>query len=453
LALLVGPASGPLAGAEAERWTLSVTLRQTLSDNVFLTPERSREAITGGTLSLSYGRIKGGSSFSAGGWLGGQHFYRFGTYDRAQFGLNTSARIALAPRARLRLGAGYTNGLNVESLRSSRLGLPQVTVQSGSASVGLDYTLGAGTSADLGLDGAGIVYRAKLLVDSSQLPGDTFVPADAVAAGPPPGINMGPPSAPDETLQVLGLLTAEGLQTLNLDFATWRASLGLAHEFSPRTRISVGGDYRRTYEKPRTFSEGEQVGGQVALRQVLDSSANVALAYGYQENRFGIRLRTHSFTAQVEKAIGKKVRLDATLGSSYLQGPERASSSWTAVGGGGLSAQFRRSWLALRYTRSRYQGLIVGRSQIADLAYANLTHAVGRRVSIAGYGYYRDARDPLDPRFSFRTTLGGASLGVGIKQRTSAGVSYSYLRYDPRSSPAVQRSVLSMFLSYARQMK
>lgn len=420
---------------------------------MFLTADRSREAITGGTLSLSYGQLKGGSSFSAGGWVGGQHFYNFSTYDRAQFGLNTSARVALAPRARLRLGAGYANGLNVESLRTSRLGLPQITVQSGSASIGLNHMLGPGTSTDLGLDATGILYRAKLPVDSSQLPGDTFVPADALAAAPPPAINMGPPSAPDETLQVLGLLTAEGLQTLSLDFATWRASLGLAHDFSPRTRISVGGDYRRTYQKPRTFSQGEQVDGQAALREVLGSGANLSLAYGYQENRFGIRLRTHSFTTQVEKEIGKKVRLDASLGGSYLQGPDAASSSWTAIGGGGLSARLRRGWLALRYTRSRYQGLIVGRSQIADLAYANLTHAIGRRVSLSGYGYYRDARDPLDPRFSFTTTLAGASLGVAIKQRTSAGLNYSYLRFDPRTSPAIHRSMVSVSLSYLRQMK
>jgi len=430
-----------------------VTLRETVTDNVLLTADSAREAITGGTLSLSYGRLKGGSLFSAGGWVGGQQFYRFSSYSQAQFGLSTSAQLALAPRARLRLGAGYTNGLNVESLRASRLGLPQITVQSGSASMGLNYMLGPATSADLGLDATGIAYRAKLLVDSSQLPGDALVPADSVAAAPPPGINMGPPAAADETLQVLGILTAEGLQTLRLDFATWRASLGLAHDFSPRTRVSVGGDYRRTYQKPRDFSEGEQAGGQVALREALDGSAKLSLAYGYQENRFGIRLRTHSFTAQVDKEIGKKVRLDASLGSSYLQGPDRASSSWTAIGGAGLSARLKRTSFAIRYARTRYQGLIVGRSQVADVAYANVTHAVGRRVSLAGYGSYRDARDPLDPGFSFRTVLAGASLGVGIKQRTSAGLNYSYLRFDPRSSPAVHRSMLSMFLSYVRQMK
>jgi hypothetical protein len=453
VALLLAPTTPSLAQVEASRWTLLASLRETLTDNLFLTDDSQWEAITGGSLSLSYAHVRGGSSFAATGWLGGQLFNRFGTYSGTQFGLNAGARFALSPRARLRVGTGYANGLNLESLRASRVGLPQIDVESGSVSAGLNYALTPSTTADLSLDASGIRYRAQLLVDTSRLPGDTLVPVTVFAPAPQSGLEVSLPVVPDETLQTLGLLTAEGLATLSFDFGTWRAGAALAHDFSPRTRVTIGGDYRRTYLRPETFSAGDQIGSVVTLREVLDRTASLSLSYAYQDNRFGIQVKSHAFTAQADAEIDQNVRFDASFGGSYLDGPNDTTTGWTLIGGVGLSARLKRTSVVARYTRTRYQGLIVARSQVTDLVFAGVGQTLARRVFVSAYGYYRDGRDQLDPRYSNATALVGAALGVRIKQRTRADLSFTFLRFHTAAFTAARRSTLSLSLSYARQMK
>ena len=426
-------------------------------DNLFLLSAQKRsEAITDASVGLSYAHIDGSSSLSASGWLSAKRFNRLSTLSGPKFGLSTAARLGPGPRARLRLGGSLSNGLNFASLGSVQIGLPQIELQSGSASAGFTYRLAPDTSFDASLDASGIRYRADLLIDTSRLLADSFIPPDELPATPLSGLeglDVNPPLTVDAGSLALGLLAAEGVRTLRLDFANWRAGAGISHEFSPRTRLTIGGGYRRTYQNPHTFSEGDQNEAQLALRQIMSSSANVSLSYSYQENRFGITVRTHAFTAQAEKQLGTKVRLNASVGESYLDGPDDATSGWTLIGGAGLSARLKRSTFSTNYTRSRYQALISGRSEITDVFYASLAHRISRRVSISGLGYYRDARDQLDLRYSYATTMLSASLGVQIKRRTTAGASYNFQRFHTRNAPSAHRSMVSLYLSYARALK
>lgn len=449
--LVLAGAGRARAQVEAERWTFSGSLRQTLTDNVFLAaPEGPAESISGATLTLAYGRVGRRSSFAALGWLSGSLYHRFDAYDGAQFGLGASGQIGLTRRARLRLGAAFADGLNLEALYASRVGLPQLEVRSGSVTTGFTYELAPDTSADASFDATWIRYRAGRTVDSSGLPADASVPPDVLAPLLPATPEAGLPRAPDESLRALGLLAAEGIETTGFDYQTWRAGLGLTHGFSLRTRGTAGFGYRRTYQQPDVFADGDQLEAQAALQRVLDTTASLSLSYGYQDNRFRLGVRTHSFVAQGDKEFGKKVKVDASIGASYLDGPDDATSGWTLLGGGGVSMRLKRGLVAARYTRTRYQGLISGRNQITDVLYASFGHTFSRRLFFAAYGYYRDARDQLGTGYSYDAVLVGASLGLRIKQRSSAGVSYGFLRFRNRPLPAAERSVVSLFLAYSR---
>jgi hypothetical protein len=417
--------------------------------------ESPSEAITDASVGLSYARMDGSSSLSASGWLSARRFNQVSFYSGPQFGLSASSRLG-PPRARLRLTGSLTNGLNFASLGSAQIGLPQTELQSASASAGFTYRLAPDTSFDASLDGSGIRYRADILLDTTRLLADSFVPPEELPGASPSsleGLDVNTPLIVDAGSLALSLLAAEGLRTLRLDFANWRAGAGISHEFSPRTRVTVGGGYRRTYQNPHTFSEGDQSEAQLALREVLSTSANLSLSYSYQENRFGITVRTHAFTAQAEKQLGTKVRLIGSLGESYLDGPGDATSGWTLIGGAGLSARLKRTTFSTNYTRTRYQGLISGRSEINDVFYASLAHTIGRRVSVSGLGYYRDARSDLDRGYSYATTMLSASFGVRIKRRTTAGASYNFQRFQTRNTPSAERSVVSLYVSYARAFK
>jgi len=191
----------------------------------------------------------------------------------------------------------------------------------------------------------------------------------------------------------------------------------------------------------------------VALSQVIDPTANLSLSYGFQGSRIGSSVGTHAFTAQVDKQLGTKLRVDASIGPSYLDGPDRASSGWTLIGGAGLTARFRHSRFSARYTRSRYQGYITGRSEVSDDVYASLGQMIGKRVTVSGYAYYRNAQDRLQSQYYYGTTTAGASLGVRIKRRTNAGVSYSLLHFRTQNVPSASRSMISLYIRYSRALK
>ena len=114
------------------------------------------------------------------------------------------------------------------------------------------------------------------------------------------------------------------------------------------------------------------------------------------------------------------MKVDVSLGGSYLDSADPALSGWTVVGGAGVSVRRDRSQLAARYERSRYQALVLGRNQTVDLVYASFGRTLTRRLYLAGYGYYRNAHDPVNDIYSYDSaTAGSLPLGQDQEARRS----------------------------------
>ena len=453
-ALLLGLAAADSpAQVEVERWVFSATLRETLTDNLFLiAPDGPGESITGATLSLAWNRTDDASLLSAFGWANGSLYDRYDAYNGAQWGFGLHGQRDFTRRARGRGSLAYADGLNLERLYSGRVGLPQLDIKTGVATAGFSYELAPGTTASASFDATGIRYRTDTLLSTARLPADGLTPPDVlVPLDPdrPPGV----PEPPDATLDALALLASESLRVLRLDYWTWRAGAGLQHGFSPRTSATLGLGLRRTGQEPEEFAVGDQLELTAGLRHVVDSGASVSFAYDYQDNRFDTRTRTHSFVGQAGKEFSSRVTGDVSLGASYLDAGSPFVSGWTLVGGAGLSVRLKRTFFAFRYSRSRYQALVLGRNQTVDLLYASLGRTLSRRVYLAVYGYYRDARDAVSDLYSYETEVVGATLGVRIGKRGSAGVSYDFRHFHTRGIPGADRSTVSFFVGYARAFK
>jgi len=451
--LLLLAATPSPAQVEAQRWVFSATLRETLTDNLFLiAPEGPGEAITGGTLSLTWSRIEKRYSLSALGWVNGQIYDRYDAYNGVTFGLGVYGQRDFTPETRGRLSVSYADGLNLGALYSSRVGLPQLDVKTGYADAGLSYELSPGTSLSGSFDATGIRYRSDALLSTARLPADSLVPPDVQAPlDPVPAPDV--PSAPDASLEALDILALESLRVLRLDYWTWRAGAGLAHEFSPATRVNVGLGFRRTGQEPRTFADGDQVEAQLGLQHTIDTGADLSFTYGYQDNRFDPRLRTHTLVGGVAKELNAKVKFDVSLGGSYLDSADPVVSGWTFVGGAGVSMRFDRVRFAARYERSRYQALVLGRNQTIDLVYASFGRVLTRRVYLAAYGYYRSARDPLGDLYSYDSATAGAYLTARIKRRGSVGLIYSFQHFGTPGLPSADRSLVSVSVGYTRTAK
>ena len=442
-----------MAQVQAERWVFSGTLRETLTDNLFfVAPDSPGESITGGTLSATYVHVHDQESLTAFGWANGQVYNRYGSYSGVMFGLGASGRHAFAPRARGWASVSYADGLNLEALYSGRVGLPQLDVKSGLAAAGLSYEFNPGTSVSTSFDATDIRYRTQTLLNTARLPADSLTPPDVRAPlnpGPAPDV----PAAPDASLEALGILASQSLRVSRLDYWAWHAGVGLVHGISPKTRVTLDLGYRRTGQEPRTFAEGDQLEAQVGLRRALDAGANLSFNYTYQDNRFNPEVRTHSFGGQAEKELNSKVKGDVSLGASYLDSVDPLVSGWTFVGGAGVAGRLKRAFFAARYSRSRYQALVLGRNQVVDFVYASLGWTASRRVYLGVYGYYRNSRDPVDDLFSYDTGAVGVSLGARLGKRGSAGLSYDFRHFQTGSFPGADRSVLSFSLSYSRTVK
>jgi len=458
LLLLAGAGGSSTAQvpAESESWVFSGTLRQAFTDNLFLvgSDDAPTEAISGATVGLTYARVRRRTSFSALGWLNGSVYHRFSSYDGLQFGLGLSGEAGLERRARLRYRASYSDGLNLESLYASRVGFPQVDVKSFSVSTGLTYSVTPDTFGNLSFDASALRYRTELRSVSSRLPGDLLAPSDVLEPLRPPEGDTGLPPASDGSLQVLGELAAEGILVAALDYRSWRAGAGIGHAFSPETRLNLDLGYRRSYADSGAggVPDGQLLVGAVGLTQALAPTANLSLGYTFQDARYGTDIRTHSLTTRATKAFGKTLQGDLSLGASSFEGPADATSGWDLIGGAGVTVQLKRTSIALRWGRTRYQGVIVGRSLLTDDAHFSLGHAFGRKVFGSVYGSYRNARDGHG-LYSYDEVLAGTSITVRIERRWHIGGSYSYSRFSRGAVSAANRSVFSVSLGHTRLMR
>jgi len=320
------------------------------------------------------------------------------------------------------------------------------------ATTGFSYELRPGTTGSASFDATGMRYRADTLLSSARFPGEGLTPPD-VLVPLDPDRPRDLPDLPDATFDVLALLSSQSVRVLRLDYWTWRAGAGLEHAFSSRTDGTLGVGYRRTGQEPETFPEGEQLEATAGLRHLLDSDWTLSFAYAYQDNRFDPGTRTHTFLGRVGKEFSPRVAGDLSLGASYLDSPIPSVSGWTLVGGAGLSIRRKRTFFAFRYEHSRYQALVLGRTQTADLLYASFGRTLSRRVFLAAYAYYHDSRDPVDELYSYETALAGASLGIRIRKRGSAGFSYNFRHFKAGGLPRADRSTVSFFVGYARAFK
>lgn len=447
------PAAAQVAG-ESEGWVFSGTARETVTDNLFLAgPDTPTEVISGATLSLAYARRRRQTSFSAMGWVNGALYSEFKDSNGVQYGFGLSGQDGLDRRARWRYQASYSDGLNLEALYASRVGVPQVDVKSFAVSTGFSYNITPDTFGHLSLDGSALRYRAGSRFASSQLPGDLRAPPDVVEPTRPGEGDTGLPTAPDGSVPILGELAAEGIRVLALDYWSWRAGAGVGHAFSPETKVSVDVDYRRSFEDAGGIPDGQLLGATVGVTRALDPTANLSLGYTFEDAHYGIDTQTHSLVGRVTKAFGKTVRGDLSLGTSYFVGPTNESSTWDFIGGAGVSVQLKRSSLVFRYNHARYQGVIGGRSQVTDDAFGSLGHAFGKKVFGAVFGFYRNARDEFLDLYSYNNALGGTSITVRIEKRWHLGASYSYSYFGGGVAPGVDRSVFSVSLGYTRVMK
>jgi hypothetical protein len=451
--LLGLPATASPAKVEAQRWVFSATARETLTDNLFLiAPDGPGESITGATLGVTYSRVEDRYSLSALGWANGQLYNRYSSYDGAKFGLGVYGQRDFTRDLKGRLGLSYADGLNLGALYSSRVGLPQLDIKTGYADAGLSYELSPGTTLGGSFDGTGIRYHSEVLQSTARLPADGLTPPDVqVPLEPTPAPTV--PSAPDASLQALDILALQSLRVSSLDYWTWHAGADLSHEFSQTTRTTVALGYRRTGQEPRTFADGDQLEARVGLQHTIDAGAILFFTYDYQDNRFDSPVRTNSLVGGLSKELSSKVKIDFSLGGSYLDSADPAISGWTAIGGAGVSMRFDRAQLAARYERSRYQALVLGRNQTVDLAWASFGRVLTRRVYLAAYGSYRNARDPVSDLYSYTSATAGAFLTARIKKRGSVGLSYSYQHFGTRGLPSADRSLLSVFVGYTRIAK
>jgi hypothetical protein len=445
-------ASRSSAQGEAERWVFSATARETLTDNLFLIPaDGPGESITGATLGLSWTRKDDASLLSGLGWANGNLFRQFGAYNGVQWGAGLYGQKDFTRRAQGRASLSYADGLNLERLYAGRVGLPQLDVKTGVATAGFSYKFTPATVASASLDATGTRYRADTLLSSARLPADAQTPTDVRNPLNPTPSDV--PEPPDATLDALALLSSQSIHVYRLDYWTWRAGGRLDHDFSPRTSVDLGVGYRRTGQDPDTFSFGDQLEATAGLRRIVGSDTTLSFTYAYQDNRFDPPTRTHSFFAAFAKKFSTKVTGDVSLGSSYLDTESSLASGWTPVGGVGVSVRLKRTFFAARYTRSRYQALVLGRNQTVDLFYASLGQSLSKRVYLSLYGYYNDAQDPVSDLYSYETGLAGAALGARLGKRGSAGVSYDFRHFKASGLTGAGRSSVSFFVGYARAFK
>lgn len=452
--LILGLAAPSARGQTgAQRWTLSSTLRGTVTDNLLLNSDGGTDLTSAATMGLSFSRSDNRLSLGAFGWASGGLFNQSGRFNGVRYGLGGRSELQLGPRAAMHLVTSYADGLNLEDLYATRLGLPQLDVKAFSANTGLTYKLTPNTSAGITFDAFLVRYRADGSFDSATLPGDSLLPADVV----PPG-DEEPPLAPvppglDLTGQVIAALAGEGLQNSNLDYWSFRAGGSVSHQFSPRTGTSASFGYRRTHEQTEGLPAGQHFEGQLGVRRVLNDTTNLSIFYGEQDSRYPSRFSSHSVGVSADKAASRRFRLNASLGASYLDAPERESSAWQLIGGAGFSLRLKRTSLASSYNRSRYQSLVAARNYTMDSLFVSLGHRFSRRFSLSAYGHGRAAYDAEGQVGSYRTFLVGTSLGRRFKRRSSIGASYTYQRFHRRPDPPVARFLLSAFVGSALSWK
>ncbi len=448
--------SDSASGGSVRRLTLSATLRETLSDDLFFAgtgggPDPSTSA----TLGLAFGLSHHGLNLGGAGWANGT---LVGPSRRrnVQSGLGWGVDLGFSPRTRMRFDTSYSDGLNLDAVYGSSEAFPQLDVKSFVGDLGLSRRVSPSTSMGATLTGTFIRYRSSALFDTAALPSETLVQPDIVQPSAPEGTESplpenpaGLPIGPDNTLAVLGILTGAGLRTPSVDYWTWRAGGDVAHQFSSVSRGRVAFGYRGALGSPAALTAGDEIDAEVEWSRTLGGTAGVSLAYADRESRYATRFGTHTASVRVDKTVSRRLSANASVGGSFLEAPQRGDASWEAIGGAGLSWRRGRTALSVRYDRNRSQSILGGRSYTSDSGVASFAQRLTRRLSVSAFGSYRSASDALGQGSSYRSLFIGSNLGLRLAKRLNVGAVYSYQHFDRQEFAAADRYVASVFAGYS----
>ncbi len=434
--------------ADNEVWVVSGSLSESYIDNLFLIDEGPGDWVTNASVSLAYFRTRPPNSFSAYGWLGGSYFDRFDVYNGLKYGAGFAGENGLDRRARVRYSGPFADGLNRKAFYDGRLGLPEIDVKSGYAATGLDYDFTDSTSGRLSADLSGVHYRLdarELLSAAADFLSPPTIPNPVEPGGGNP--NLAP-------LIILEQLALEGFLVRDLDYWTWHFGAGLGHEFSESTQASLDLGVRSSTTETIGVPDGRLYDASFTLNHKLDPTAGVSLGYVYQHADYDRVTQTHSIFGRAQKEFSEKLHGDVTLGATHLDGSTDESSSWSFIGGAGLTLRLKRTSLAARASRSVYQGVIAGRRQIADELSGSVSHVFGKRVFAAGYLSYRNAQDTELDVYSSEQLFGGVALSLRLSERFFLTPTYSYALYDRgQLGPSPSRSSFGISLSYSKAFK
>jgi hypothetical protein len=455
LALASLHARSAAAQGDAEQWSFSASTRVAYNTNVLFVPEGAADTVGAIVLRLGYARLRQGSRLTVGGWLIGNKFAEFRSFDGVRGGLDVSGSFPLSPVSRLRFSESVSTGFNPERLYGTGEILPQIQVFTSYTSLGVDYSLTRSTRLDGSLDLTWFRYDSDIPVLSPQLGADTF---PEQAAGPelapgtasPFGLNL------DPLLYSVSLAAAEGFLASRFDFFTYHAGAGLSHDFSDRTEGHVQLGYRGTRysDDPNAPSVGAGViDAGFTLRRSLDTTAGLSASYIYQRSLYEPGVDTHTVAGRFDKEVTGKWKVDASLGVSFYDGGAEQDAGWSLVGGVGASRRWKRGGFSLHYEHTLYQALGFGRVLGTDFLYAAGSVVPWKRTTLGAYAGLRNTGDLFVGPYVFDEVFSGVYASYHPWKRTGLTLDYSYRRYRFGALPPAGANVIGLSVTYARNWK
>jgi hypothetical protein len=437
--------AAPAGAQDGDRWTFQPVLRQTFTNNLFLTSDDPfADRALSLTLNVGYSRTSGRWRLGALGWVSGVVFGDAENLDDVRFGLGVTAERALSPQSTLTLTGAWSDGVSVESFFVNPVDAPQFDVQTFSAGIGYGYRFSPRTTGGLSLGGT-IVRSLNGLPDfvvPPPAPVDVLVPLAPPPSDPldetVPQPDLIEPRGLDNAAVVAGLVGRDGV-TRATDYRSWTLGATLGHRYSSRTGLSTGLLYRRNVD-----DDNRQVEGQVGVSRAIDSRTNVSATYtGLWSAYPGSDFFSHTLLLRADKAPPRRrIRLDVSAGVTYVDSED---PSWTLIGGFGVSLPLGRTMLAARYDHSRYQSVLFPRNYDTHSFSLSMSRRLTRSLFILGFGTWLNANDE-DPFNSYTTGWAGVSLRQRVMRKFTLGGGYGYSLYDTPQFPAAGRSVWTVFI-------
>lgn len=213
--------------------------------------------------------------------------------------------------------------------------------------------------------------------------------------------------------------------------------VGISHELSERTSVSVLGTYRWfDYRDENTGKTTEYAAGARLTRR-LSRSASARMGYTHRRGGFSptssqFNAVTHDIDVGIDYnrplSFSRRTTIGFSTGSSILE--SEGERTVRVLGSAGLNHEIGRSWLASASYR-RDAGFVEGFSGpvLTDAVVGRLSGFLGRRVQLElGAGYSAGSRQTAEQE-EFSTTYGLAGLTLGLTRTVALDVQYLYYFY------------------------